>query len=33
MPVEVNLQAAGQPGRYPHIAQTQFFVDEVEVVL
>ena len=31
--IEVNLQAAGQPRRHPHVAQAELLVDEVEVVM
>ena len=33
MPIEVNLQAAGQPCRHPHVAQAQSFVHEIEIVM
>ena len=33
MPVEINLQAEGTPGGNAHITQSQFFVDEIEVVM
>ncbi len=33
MPVEIDLQTAGQPGRHAHVAQAQFLVDEVEVIM
>src|SRR5437764_1680591 len=33
VPIEVNLQAAGQPCRHPHVAQAQFFVHEIEIVM
>ena len=33
MPVEVDLQPAGQPGRHAHVAQAQFLVEEVEIVM
>jgi hypothetical protein len=33
VPVEVDLQPAGQPGWHAHVAQAQFLVDEVEVVM
>ena len=33
MPVEVDLQPARQPGRHPHVAQPQVFVNEIEVVV
>ncbi len=31
--VEVNLQPARQPGRHPHVAQPQFLIQKVEVVV
>ena len=33
VPVEIDLQPARQPGRHPHVAQPQVFVDEIEVVV
>ena len=33
MPVEIDLQPAGQPSRDPHVAQPQLFIDEIEVVV
>lgn len=33
MPVEVDLQAAWQPGGDSHVAQPQFLVDEIEIVV
>ncbi len=33
MPIEVNLQAAGQPCRHSHVAQAELFVHEIEVVM
>jgi len=33
VPVEVDLQPTGQPCWYPYIAQPQFLIDEVEVVV
>ncbi len=33
VPVAVDLQTAPQPGRHPHVAQAQIFVDEIEVVV
>ena len=31
--VKVDLQSAGQPGWHPHMAQAQFLVHEVKVVV
>src|SRR5438270_1463976 len=31
--IEVDLQPAGQPCRYAHVAQAQLFVDEIEIVM
>jgi hypothetical protein len=33
VPVEVNLQPEGTPGREPQITQAQLFIDEIEVVV
>ncbi len=33
MPVQADLQTAGQPGRYPHVTEAKFFIDEIEVVM
>ena len=31
--VELDLQPAGQPGRYAHVTQAQFLADEIEIVM
>ena len=33
MAIQADLQTAGQPWRHPHVTQTEFFVDEVEVIV
>src|SRR5439155_21791165 len=33
MPVEINLQPEGTPGGNTHVAQPQFLVEEIEVVM
>ena len=33
VPVEADLQSAGQPGWHPHVAKAQFLVHEVEAVV
>ncbi len=33
MPVEIDLKAKRAPGRYPDIAKTRLFINEIEIIM